>query len=200
MVQLGTVTLETPRLILRHFTADDALMMFANWAHDSAVTRYLTWEAHPDVQTTEQVIAGWLAQYGRPDFYHWAIVPKALGQPIGSIGAVRVHTETEQIEAGYCIGRDWWHQGYTSEAFAAVLRFWFLRVGANRVEARHDIGNPNSGGVMRKCGLTCEGTLRQAHRRTDGTLCDTVMYAILAEDYPQSTPNTHSKRRHSHVL
>lgn len=183
MVHLGTVMLETPRLLLRRFTEDDALMMFANWAHDPEVTRFLTWQPHQSVQDSQAVLADWTARYSDPAFYQWAIVPKALGQPIGSIGAVQVHSETEQIEVGYCIGRSWWHQRLTSEALTAVLRFWFLRVGINRVEAVHDVDNPRSGAVMKRCGMTLEGILRQAGRRGDGVFSDLAMYSILAEDY-----------------
>ena len=35
----GTVTLTTPRLILRRFTVDDAQAMYDNWATDEKVTR-----------------------------------------------------------------------------------------------------------------------------------------------------------------
>ncbi|GLB32200.1 hypothetical protein LAD12857_41230 [Lacrimispora amygdalina] len=38
---LGTVVLETERLIIRPFNAGDARDMFHNWANNSHVTRYL---------------------------------------------------------------------------------------------------------------------------------------------------------------
>lgn len=54
---------------------------------------------------------------------------------------------------GYCIGRKWWKQGITSEALKAVIDFLFDEVKTNRIEARHDPRNPNSGLVMKKCGM-----------------------------------------------
>ena len=183
MVHLGTVTLETPRLLLRRFTAEDALMIFANWAHDCTVTQYLTWSAHDCVQDTEALLAEWLSRYSDPAFYHWAIVLKSLGQPVGTVSAVRVHSDTEQIEVGYCLGRQWWHQRIMSEALQAVLRFWLLRCGINQVEGVHDTDNPRSGAVMQRCGMTFEGILRQAGRRIDGRLADLAIYSILAEDF-----------------
>lgn len=56
---------------------------------------------------------------------------------------------------------------------------------ANDVEvtkSRHDPRNPNSGKVMLKCGLTFEGTLRNADINNQG-ICDASMYALLKEDY-----------------
>lgn len=45
MRDLGTVTLETERLILRKFTPSDAEGMYTGWASDEKVTRYLSWNA-----------------------------------------------------------------------------------------------------------------------------------------------------------
>jgi len=49
MNHLGTVRIETKRLILRPFCMDDSLDMFQNWASNNAVTRYLTWPTHGSV-------------------------------------------------------------------------------------------------------------------------------------------------------
>ena len=85
------------------------------------------------------------------------------------------------VHMGYCIGRKWWHQGITSEAFTWVIRFLFEKIGVNRIEARHDVDNPHSGGGMMKCGMTREGILRQAGRNASG-ICDMAVYSILKSD------------------
>lgn len=85
------------------------------------------------------------------------------------------------MHIGYCIGKAWWHRGITSEALKAVMDFLFDVVGANRIEARHDPRNPNSGGVMKKCGMKYEGTLRSAGRNGQG-ICDECYYALLKEE------------------
>ena len=82
---------------------------------------------------------------------------------------------------GYCIGKPWWHKGIMSEALGAVIDFLFDEVGVNRVESRHDPRNPNSGAVMKKCGMKFEGTLRQSDRNNQG-ICDACYYAILADE------------------
>jgi ribosomal-protein-alanine N-acetyltransferase len=79
----------------------------------------------------------------------------------------------------------WWHRGYTSEALAELIRFFFEEVGANRIEARHDPRNPNSGKVMLKCGMKYEGTIRQADCNNQG-ICDYAMYGILRTDVQNS--------------
>ena len=50
MKHQGTKTIETPRLILRRFTLEDAPAMYRNWASDPEVTKFLTWPAHSSVE------------------------------------------------------------------------------------------------------------------------------------------------------
>jgi uncharacterized protein len=177
----GSVTLETERLILRRFTLDDAGAMLRNLYGDAEAMRYLPWETHTDISKSRALMAGYAAGYADEDYYAWAIVPKSVGEPIGYTG-IFVDNGIDAVAVSYGIGKPWWCQGYTSEALAALIRFFFDEVGVNRVYATHDPRNPNSGAVMRKCGMTYEGTLRQARKRK-GEYSDRAMYAILAEEY-----------------
>lgn len=182
MQDLGTKVLETPRLILRPFTVDDAPAMFANWASDGEVTKYLTWPTHTDPAVTRAILEDWVGRYADPAWYNWAIVWRETGEAIGNISVVARQAETACFHIGYCLGRAFWHKGIMTEAFSAVIRFLFEEVGANRVDACHDVRNPHSGQVMEKCGLTYEGTLRQRGKNNQG-VCDAAWYGILKEDY-----------------
>lgn len=182
MKHLGTKRIETERLVLRPFAAADAPAMYRNWASEPEVTKYLTWPAHSSVDISEMVLRDWVSHYGEPDFYQWAIVLKDENVPIGSIAAVKADETAQWVEMGYCIGRQWWRRGYVSEALKTIIAFFFEEVGVGRIQARHDPRNPNSGAVMRKCGMQYEGTLRRADRNNQG-ICDTCMYSILREEY-----------------
>lgn len=183
MKHLGTKRIETPRLVLRRFTVEDAQPMFDNWASDPEVTKYLSWPTHEKVEVSAWVLGDWISHYGEENYYQWAIVPKDNDdKPIGSIAAVRINDRVESAEIGYCIGKNWWHKGIMTEALSAVMAFFFEEVGANRVSAVHDPNNPHSGDVMRKCGMTYEGTTRRSGRNNQG-ICDESMYAILKEEY-----------------
>ena len=181
MNHLGTQIIETPRLVLRRFELADAEAMFCNWASDSEVTQFLSWPTHESREISSMVVSDWVSHYGEVNYYQWAIVPKNLGQPIGSIAAVRVDDRVGKVEIGYCIGKAWWNQGVMTEALNAVIRFFFDEVGANRVEACHDPRNPHSGAVMKKCGMTYEGTQRQAGINNQG-ICDMSWYGLLRCD------------------
>ena len=172
----GTQILTTPRLTLRPFTSDDAPAMFRNWASDPEVTRFLTWPTHTSVEISAWVCSDWVSHYIEPDYYQWAIVYDS--QPIGSIAVVNHDDKVAKAEIGYCIGQCWWHKGIVTEALQAVMSFLFDKVGYQRIEARHDARNPHSGGVMKKCGMKYEGTLRQSDWNNQG-VCDACWYALL---------------------
>jgi len=177
----GTQPIETARLILHRCVMEDAEPMFRNWASDPEVTKYMTWPTYEKVDTAYQIMELWCNEYEKSNFYQWMVVLKEIGEPIGSISVVRQNESVEEAEIGYCIGRRWWHCGIMSEALNAVIDYLFVEVGLNRVVARHDTNNPNSGGVMRKCGMKYEGTSRASGRNNQG-ICDMVHYAITRND------------------
>lgn len=182
MKNCGTQRIETDRLILRRYVIEDADAMYKNWASDSEVTKFLTWQPHSSVEVSRGIIENWLKEYSDEKYYQWAIVLKANGnEPIGDISVVHMKEDISMVHIGYCLGRAWWRRGIMSEALKAVMDFMFDTVEVNRVESRHDPMNPNSGKVMQKCGMKYEGTLRSADRNNQG-ICDACYYALLRSE------------------
>ena len=181
MIHKGTKIIYTDRLVLRRFDTGDADKMYSNWASNPKVTKFLTWHHHKSVEETRGVLSRWVSSYDDLRFYQWAIVLKDTNEPIGSLSVVRINEAVDEVEIGYCIGEKWWRQGYTSEAFKRVIEYLFNEVGAKRICAKHDTENQNSGRVMKKCGLTYEGTLRRAGRNSTKQVCDLAIYAILVD-------------------
>lgn len=182
MKNCGTQRIETDRLILRRYVIEDADAMYKNWASDSDVTKFLTWQPHSSVEVSRSIIVDWLKEYSDEKYYQWAIVLKDNGnEPIGGISVVHMNEDISMVHIGYCLGRAWWRRGIMSEALKAVMDFMFDTVEVNRVESRHDPMNPNSGKVMQKCGMKYEGTLRSADRNNQG-ICDACYYALLRSE------------------
>ena len=158
MRHAGTQDIETPRLLLRRLLPEDAPQMYANWASDPEVTRYLRWEPHKSPAETRELLAAWALLYPNPDYYQWAMVEKATGQVFGSIslynslpGEPQQKTEwpgldlTDGVwEPGYCIGRKWWNKGFTTEALRTVVAYWFTRTDSSWLACGHAAANPAS--------------------------------------------------------
>lgn len=177
----GTVELTTPRLLLRRLTIDDAQAMYENWASDEKAPKFMSWEPHKSIEETKEILATWIAEYEKTEYYHWAI--EVGGTIVGTVGLHAVSDKHERGELGYCIGSKWWNQGIVTEAVGAVIRFMFTECNANKICALHDIENPGSGRVMQKNGMRQEGLLREHHVRKDGSRGDLAYYAILKNEY-----------------
>lgn len=190
MQHKGTVLIETDRLILRKFKTSDSIAAYNNWMSDNEVTKYLRWCTNKNADESKEIIEMWVNDYLKDNFYQWAITLKSMGdEPIGTISVVDQDDQLNILHIGYCIGSKWWNKGIVSEAFAGIIPFLFEEVKANRIESQHDPLNPNSGKVMKKCGLKYEGTLRQADVNNQG-IVDAAMYSILASEYYAIKANT----------
>ena len=167
MNKAGTQRIETDRLILRRFRLEDAEDMYANWASDPEVTRFLTWPAHSSVDVTKALLTDWIPRYEDGGYFNWAMEYKNTGKVIGNISVVKLIESIDAAEMGYCMSRVYWGQGLMPEALRAVMDYLFDVVGLNRVAACHDANNPKSGRVMEKAGMKLEGILRHAMIRSD---------------------------------
>lgn len=163
MNDLGTVTLETERLILRRLTKDDAEEAFENWTNDPETAKFVTWDPHGTVEVTEKLFTMWEEEYSLKHKYRWVVYVKELDTIIGTIDIVNQSNKQKTCEIGYCYGSKFWGKGYGTEALRKVLDFLLNEVGFELVEARHLITNPASGRVMEKAGMKYDATLRSRY-------------------------------------
>lgn len=173
----GTKEIRTDRLLLRKYRLSDMDDMFQNYANDERVTKYLSWKAYEKPEDIRPFIEMVIQDYQKMSTYHWAI--EYEGEMIGSISVMAIDELRNNCEVGYCIGYNFWNKGITSEALAAVIQFLFEEVGMHRILAKHDVENPASGEVMKKCGMTCEGRFKEYYLRHDGTYSDAMAYGIV---------------------
>lgn len=188
MIHFGTQLLTTERLILRRYEPEDAEDMFRNWASDPEVTKFLSWQPYTGIDEVKEHLAKIIPGYEDRSTYRWTIVLKETDEPIGDISVVGWNEPIEMSRLGYCLGSDWWHQGLMTEAVQEVIRYLFTWVQVKRIEAWHNVNNPHSGAVMKKCGMSYEGTLRNIGMDNTG-LHDECVYSILDTDYYKNMEN-----------
>jgi ribosomal-protein-alanine N-acetyltransferase len=157
-------TLSTQRLILRPFSLTDAprVQLLAG-AWEVANTLATMPHPYPDGAAQE-----WIAGHAK-DFETGKNLPLAIclkdGTLIGDISLMGFRTPHSRAEIGYWLGKDYWGQGYCTEALRAVIKLGFEQLGLNRIFGQHWSRNVASGKVMHKAGLKHEGLLRQHVRR-----------------------------------
>jgi RimJ/RimL family protein N-acetyltransferase len=66
-----------------------------------------------------------------------------------------------------------------------LMRYAFDVLGAGRIQLKTDIRNERSAQAIARLGATFEGTLRRYQRRSDDSIRDTLVFSIIAEQWPQ---------------
>lgn len=178
MNEIGTRPIITPRLRLRAVTLADAAAIFNNWAQDRDVTRYLDWKPHADINVTRKIVADWLLELERGDYFHWCMELVDSGMLVGSIGMVGLDKAHGLVEVGYCLAKDCWGQGLMSEALSAVIDYFFAQVDLKEVEACHHPENSASGRVMQKSGMLLKGIRSGIKQDKHGRYYDVLVYSV----------------------
>jgi RimJ/RimL family protein N-acetyltransferase len=127
--------------------------------------------------------AGWLP---------WLVIlRRSLGVlPAGTIVGTTTYLDIVVGDARLEIGATAYHPAVWGTAVNAdaklqLLSYAFDQLRAGRVQLKTDVRNARSQRAIAALGARYEGTLRRYQRRADGTVRDTAMFAITAEDWPQ---------------
>ena len=144
------INLYTKRLTLRQITMNDCEQIFSCWASDEEVTKYLTWHAHKNIETTRNIVKDWISEYKNNNCYRWGIALKETNNLIGMIDVVDYINSNPVI--GYVLGKAYWNNGYMTEALKAVLNQLFCD-GYSRILIEADERNIGSNSVIIKNGF-----------------------------------------------
>lgn len=175
-------TFETKNLILRPMRMFDAFDIY-EYARIPETSKYLTWKPHPDIEYTKNYLAFIIDKYKVGEFYEWAVVlKKEDNKMIGTCGFSRIDFSNNIGEIGYVINPEFHGNGYATEAVKAIMDFGFNKLNFNRIESKFIIGNDASFAVMKKCGMTYEGTAREA-MLIKGKYCDIGTCSILKSEF-----------------
>jgi ribosomal-protein-alanine N-acetyltransferase len=140
--------LNTTRLILRQPRMSDAGDIFARYASNAEVTRFLGWPRHRSVQDTEAFLRFSAQEWDRWPAGPYLIASCADGRLLGSAGFA-FQTPQEAI-TGFVLARDAWGKGFATEALTAIVDV-AARVGVSRLLAPCHPENRPSQRVLEKC-------------------------------------------------
>lgn len=152
---MDTPILETERLILRPFQADDAVSVFECWESDPDVAKYMFWTSHNDIEKTKEWITFELGQVEKDDWYRFAIALKDTSELMGT-ALIYFEEEVECWEIGYNLGKKYWGKGYATEAMEKIIDFARKQLKISQIVGRYAKENTASGNVMKKLGFKYE--------------------------------------------
>jgi len=145
------VVIETDRLLLRKFTEDDATLLY-QLNLDPEVILY-THDPITDVEHARKILNDViLPQYSLYNHGRWATHLKSSLEFIGWCG-LKYLSETNEVDLGYRFMKEFWGNGYATEAASACIDYDFTRLNLNLIIGRALRENLGSIKVLEKCGM-----------------------------------------------
>ncbi|MCX5151940.1 GNAT family N-acetyltransferase [Streptomyces sp. NPDC048550] len=150
--------IRTPRLLLRRWTDDD-LVPLSEINADPDVMRWIGDGSTLDLEQTAEEIERWEDEWDEEGFGLFAVELLASGELIGAVGLSVAQSPAQArdfVAVSWRLGRQYWGQGYASEAAQATLEFALQDRGLDRVIAVNRSGHEESENVIRKLGMVMD--------------------------------------------
>ncbi len=148
-------TIETPRLLLRKFTLDDAEAAL-EMNSDPKVMAFIPWETKPTLESIKTLIRDHtLADYEKHGFGRHAVVHKADNRFIGFTG-LKFDSQFGEVDVGFRFLSAYWGKGLAYEATVPTMEYGFGPLGLERIVAGVVPGNNRSIKLLERLGLRYE--------------------------------------------
>jgi RimJ/RimL family protein N-acetyltransferase len=123
----------------------------------------------------------WVVRLSRP------LAGLEAGTVVGTTSYLDVVPDSARLEIGWtAYTPPVWGSAVNPDTKLQLLRFAFETLGAGRVQLKTDVRNARSQQAIARLGAQYEGVLRRYQPRADGTMRDSVMFSIIAEEWPRA--------------
>ena len=183
MIKPGPVTFEDHGVRLEPLSREhhDALAVAAA---DGKLWE-LWYTSVPEPGQTQSYISAALAGQEAGHMLPWAVREVATGTIVGSTRYHDIILDAHRVEIGYTWYAKTWQRSHVNTACKLVLLgHAFDRLGCKVVGLRTDNFNVASQRAIEALGAKKDGVIRHHAPRRNGTVRDTVMYSILAGEWP----------------
>lgn len=181
--KLAGVILSGGYITLRPMTLDDAPSLFAV----GDIKQLFQWMQAP-IETQEEMqtwVESAIEAREKGMALPFVTMDNQSGQVIGSTRFMNINLLHRHLEIGSTwIGKSSQRSPVNSEAKYLMLQYAFEELGCLRVEFRTDSMNLQSQKAIERLGAVKEGILKHHVVTRKGRLRDTVVYALLADQWP----------------
>ena len=139
----------------------------------------------PEPGQTQSYISSALAGGEAGNMLPWAVRELATGTIVGSTRYHDIVLDAHRVEIGYTwYARKWQRSQVNTACKLLLLGHAFDKLGCKVVGLRTDNFNFASQRAIEALGAKKDGVIRHHAPRRDGTVRDTVLYSILAGEWP----------------
>jgi RimJ/RimL family protein N-acetyltransferase len=143
---------ETDRLVLRHFTRDDATFIL-ELVNEPGWKKYIGDRGINTLDDARTYIENVpVASYEKHGFGLWAVGLKESGELVGMCGLIKRDT-LEDVDIGFALLSRFEGSGYAREAADATLAYARDQLGLRRVVAITTQDNDRSGSLLERIGM-----------------------------------------------
>ena len=129
-------------------------------------------------------IADWRKKEGSREF---VIELKSEKKVIGATGFASIDWYAKSAISGSWINKNYWRQGFITEAKIAANDFAFSKLKLRRLQSGAFAENTASNNMSKKFGYRSVGTIRKAKRsKATGKIHDENLYELLKEDWTKN--------------
>ncbi len=151
----------------------------------------------PEQEQAHAYISAALAGQDAGHMLPWAVRELSTGMIAGSTRYHDIVPAVERVEIGYTWYARRWQKSHVNTACKLLLLgHAFGTLGCKVVGLRTDNFNFASQKAIEGLGARKDGVIRHHQPRRDGTVRDTVMYSILATEWPDVKRHLESRLRH----
>jgi RimJ/RimL family protein N-acetyltransferase len=139
----------------------------------------------PEVEQVQAYISGALAGQEKGDMLPWAVRELKTGAIVGSTRYHDIVAAADRVEIGYTWYAKRVQRSHVNTACKLLLfGYAFEKLGCAVVGLRTDNFNFVSQRAIEALGAKKDGVIRHHWPRRDGSVRDTVMYSVLAAEWP----------------
>jgi N-acetyltransferase len=139
----------------------------------------------PEPDRVGAYVAAALAGKAEGHMLPWAVREISSGEIVGSTRYHDVLAEVDRVEIGYTWYAGRWQRTHVNTACKLLLfEHGFEGLGCQVVGLRTDNINFASQRAIEALGAKKDGVIRHHYPRRDGTVRDTVIYSVLASEWP----------------
>lgn len=139
----------------------------------------------PEPHEARTYIDSALAGYAAGHMLPWAVRELATGALAGSTRYHDIAASIDRVEIGYTWYAKRWQKSHVNTGCKLLLlAHSFETLGCKAVGLRTDNFNFASQRAIAALGAKKDGVIRHHQARRDGTVRDTVIYSILATEWP----------------
>ena len=183
MITIAPITLEGHGVRLEPMASEHARDLAAAAADGRLWELWIT--SVPDPDHTAAYIAEALAGFRAGHMLPWVVREHGTGAIVGSTRYHDVVAEIDRVEIGYTWYAARWQRSHVNTACKLLLMTHaFETLGAKVVGLRTDNLNFRSQRAIEALGAKKDGVIRHHRARPDGSVRDSVMYSIVAPEWP----------------